>query len=158
DFSFLAAVPDDPNEEGASFAFTKEPNIIEHKAYRDTWGRGLESYLQWFYETAIFLHELLHESGSVYVHLDYHVGHYAKAILDEIFGSTNFRNEIIWQRTTPKGRAFTRFPSTHDILLYYGRSEQVTWHPQYAPHREEYIESHYSHVESGTGRRYRLDN
>jgi adenine-specific DNA-methyltransferase len=66
--------------------FTKEPSIIEQKAYRDTWGRGLDGYLQWFYETAVLLRELLTENGSIYVHLDWHVGHYAKIILDEIFG------------------------------------------------------------------------
>jgi adenine-specific DNA-methyltransferase len=159
DFSFTATVPDDPDsDEDDSFTFKKEPSVIEHKAYRDTWGRGLESYLQWFYETAVLLHELLHETGSIYVHLDYHVSHYAKAVLDEVLSPANFRNEIIWQRTTPKGHAFTRFPSTHDVLLYYGRSEEVTWHPQHTPHREDYIKSHYSNVEPGTGRRFRLDN
>ena len=71
DFSFTATVPDDPNDEDDSFSFTKEPSIIEHKAYRDTWGRGtLDSYLQWFYETAVLLHELLDETGRLYVHLD----------------------------------------------------------------------------------------
>src|SRR5260370_37022069 len=60
DFSFTATVPDDPETPGDdSFAFTKEPSIIEQKAYRDTWGRGLESYLQWFYETVSLLHQLL---------------------------------------------------------------------------------------------------
>jgi adenine-specific DNA-methyltransferase len=60
-------VPEKPDsEEGDSFTFTKEPNIIEHKAYRDTWGHGLDSYLQWFYETAVLLHDMLHESGSIY--------------------------------------------------------------------------------------------
>jgi adenine-specific DNA-methyltransferase len=76
DFSFTATVPDHPDTpEDEAFAFTKEPSIIEQKAYRDTWGRGLDSYLQWFYETAVLLHELLHENGSIFVHLDYHVGH-----------------------------------------------------------------------------------
>ena len=65
DFSFTATVPDHPDTpEDDSFSFTKEPSIIEHKAYRDTWGRRLDSYLQWFYETVVLLHELLHETGS----------------------------------------------------------------------------------------------
>ena len=63
DFSFTATVPNEPeSEEGDLFTFTKEPSIIEQKAYRDTWGRGLNSYLQWFYETAALLHELIHET------------------------------------------------------------------------------------------------
>ena len=71
DFSFTATVPH--YEDGDSFAFTKEPSIIEHKAYRDIWGGAqthLDAYLKWFYETAILLHELLDERGSLYVHLD----------------------------------------------------------------------------------------
>jgi adenine-specific DNA-methyltransferase len=86
DFSFTATVPDDPGaDEEDSFTFTKQPSIIEQKAYRDTWGgaqRHLDAYLKWFYETATFVHELLHENGSLYVQLDHHVSHYAKTILD----------------------------------------------------------------------------
>ncbi|MGI8588578.1 MAG: DNA methyltransferase [Chloroflexia bacterium] len=90
DFSYSAQVPDDPDTEGdQSAAFLKQPSMIEQKAYRDTWGRGLDSYLQWFYETAVMLHELLADDGSLYVHLDWHVGHYAKIVMDEVFGREN---------------------------------------------------------------------
>jgi adenine-specific DNA-methyltransferase len=65
DFSFTAAVPDAEDEDNSRIAFTKEPSIIEQKAYRDTWGHGLESYLQWFYETVVLLHEFLSENASV---------------------------------------------------------------------------------------------
>ena len=89
DFSFTATVPENPDsEEGDSFSFTKEPSIIEHKAYRDTWGRGLDSYLEWFFETVVLLHELLHENGSIYVHLDWHVSFYCKSILDRYLVQT----------------------------------------------------------------------
>jgi adenine-specific DNA-methyltransferase len=65
DFSFTATVPDHPDTpEDDSIEFTKEPSIIEQKAYRDTWGRGLDSYLQWLYETVVLLHELLQENGQ----------------------------------------------------------------------------------------------
>ena len=80
DFSFTARVPDDPDESGSGSQFVKQPSILEQKAYRDTWGRGLDSFLQWFYETALMLKELLHEDGSIYVHLDHNAGHYAKAM------------------------------------------------------------------------------
>ena len=87
DFSFVATIPNHDGElESDSLTFTKEPSIIEHKAYRDIWGGAqthLDAYLKWFYETIVLLHELLHETGSVYVHLDWRVVHYAKAILDE---------------------------------------------------------------------------
>ncbi len=99
DFSFTATIPnhsDDDEEVGA--AFTKQPSILEQKAYRDTWGRGLDSYLQWFCETIVLLRELLTEEGSIYVHCDWHIGHYAKVALDQVFGAENFRNEIVWKR------------------------------------------------------------
>jgi adenine-specific DNA-methyltransferase len=120
DFSFTATVPDDPeSEEDDSFTFTKEPSIIEHKAYRDIWGAAgsqIESYLKWFYETAVVLHELLHEAGTLYVHLDWHVGHYAKLILDEVFGVDGFGNEIVWRRTNVHNSA-NAFGQIHDVIF-----------------------------------------
>src|SRR5437870_6795844 len=102
-FSYTAVIPDHPETlEDETTAFVKEPSILEQKAYRDTWGRGLDSYLQWFYETAIFLHELLAENGSIYVHLDWHVGHYVKTVLDEVFGKEHFMNEIARVKCNPK--------------------------------------------------------
>ena len=94
DFSYSATVAqgEDEEEDEDSVSFVKEPSILEQKAYRDIWGRGLDSYMQWFQETAVLLRDLLTENGSIYVHLDWHVGHYAKVILDEILGEMNFQN------------------------------------------------------------------
>jgi adenine-specific DNA-methyltransferase len=89
-FSFTTSVPESEN------SFTKEPSMIEQKAYRDTWGRGLNSYLQWLYEAIVIFRELLTEDGSIYVHCDWHMGHYIKLLLDEVFGMEYFRNQIIW--------------------------------------------------------------
>ncbi len=110
--------------------FTKQASIIEEKAYRDTWGKGLDGYLQWFYETIILLRELLSETGSIYVHLDYHVEHYAKAILDEVFGQNYFRNDIIWyyRRWTAGSNTFQRM---HDNILWYSKSDRYTLNPVY---------------------------
>jgi adenine-specific DNA-methyltransferase len=133
DFSFTAAVPDAPDDDDAgSLAFTKEPSIIEQKAYRDTWGRGLDSYLQWFYETVTVLHDLLAENGSIYVHLDWHVGHYAKLIMDEVFGLENFRNEIQWYyyNKMPDIRKGV-FPRSTDSIFFYVKNKQANYpfHP-----------------------------
>ncbi len=85
---------DPPFNTGANFSFevevegeefTKEPSMIEQKAYRDTWGRGLESYLQWFYEMALMLHDLLDEKGGIYVHCDWRLQSVLRVILGEIF-------------------------------------------------------------------------
>jgi hypothetical protein len=92
DFSFIATIPE------ADESFTKEPSMIEQKAYRDTWGRGLDSYLQWFYEAVMLLRELLAEDGSFYVHCDWRVTSAVRLVMDEIFGEDYFRDELIWRR------------------------------------------------------------
>jgi adenine-specific DNA-methyltransferase len=125
DFSFTAAVPPSDDDEDSELAFTKQPSILEQKAYRDTWGRGIDSYLQWFYETLVHLHELLAENGSLYVHLDYHVSHYVKAIIDEVLGPETLQNEIIWKRTTAHSSA-QRYAPIHDVLFYYTKAPDST--------------------------------
>ncbi len=139
DFSFTATVPDDPDSEGdQSATFVKEPSILEQKAYRDTWGRGLDSFLQWFYETAVLLRELLTEDGSIYVHLDYNAGHYVKAILDEIFGADKFRDEIIWKRTSARSDSKT-YNHIHDAIFFYSKTEKFTWNQLYTAYDDEYL-------------------
>jgi adenine-specific DNA-methyltransferase len=153
DFSFTATVPDHPDTpEDDSFAFEKEPSIIEQKAYRDTWGRGLNSYLEWFYETVVLLHELLHESGSVYVHLDYHVSHYAKTILDEVLGVGTFQNEIIWKRQSAHSDA-KRYGPIHDTILFYSKTSDFSWIPQHEPLAQEYIDAFFTNIDEN-GRRF----
>src|SRR5437016_10722069 len=124
DFSYTATIPNHPHtDDDQRTAFTKEPSILEQKAYRDTWGRGLDSYLEWFYETVVLLRELLADNGSIYVHLDWHVGHYAKAVLDEVFGIDHFQNEICWKRSTSgsaKARA-KKFGADHDVIYFYAK-------------------------------------
>lgn len=130
DFSFTATIPDDPDIEDpiVEATFIKEPSMIEVKAYRDTWGRGLDSYLQWFYEAIVLLRELLAEEGSLYVHLDYHVGHYAKVVLDEVFGERCFVNEIIWRRTAAHNDP-GRYGNIHDVIFFYTRNEKYDLPP-----------------------------
>jgi adenine-specific DNA-methyltransferase len=134
--------------------FVKEPSLIEQKAYRDTWGRGLDGYLQWFYETAVLLHELLAEDGSLYVHLDYNIAHYAKIMLDSLFGIDRFINEIIWKRSEAHSDA-SAFGHVHDTILMYAKGEKRTWNKQYTPYTDEYVEKQFRYTESESGRRYR---
>lgn len=115
DFSFNIAV--DGQE------FTKEPSLIEQKAYRDTWGsNGLDSYLAWFHSAVLQLRALLAPTGSIFVHLDWHVGHYAKLVLDEVFGAENFRNEIVWHYYNKLQGNVNRFASNHDVIFWYSKS------------------------------------
>lgn len=124
DFSFKANIPDYPDtEEDETSEFIKQPSMIEQKAYRDTWGKGLDSYLQWFYETVILLRELLTEDGTIYVHLDWHVGHYSKVILDEVFGYDNFVNEIVWYYYNKLHDSRKKLlPRAHDIIFRYAKN------------------------------------
>jgi adenine-specific DNA-methyltransferase len=153
DFSFTAKVPSRNAEvDSEDIEFIKEPSIIEQKAYRDTWGRGLDSYLSWFFDTAVLLKDLLSENGSIYVHLDAHIGHYAKAVLDEVFGAGHFRSEIIWKRTTSHSDAVA-YGSVHDTILFYaapGTKRNVVLQ-DYDP---EYIEAYYRYREGEKGRRF----
>lgn len=138
-FSFTATIPDSPEGDEESLNFVKQPNIIEQKAYRDTWGKGLDSYLQWFYETAILLRQLLAEDGTLYVHLDWHVGHYVKIVLDEVFGYDNFLNEIAWTYYAFKRKTSKKFPMKHDTIMSWTKSDKYVWNTQFKPHKEEYL-------------------
>lgn len=113
DFSVKTKVGDEPVE--------KEPSIIEERAYSDIWSGGIASYLKYMYERLTLMRELLTENGSIYVHLDWHVEHYVKVMMDEIFGYDNFVNEIIWCYTQG-GRPIEGFPNKHDIVLFYAKS------------------------------------
>lgn len=153
-FSFTAEVPDDlDGDDEQDVHFTKQPSMIEQKAYRDTWGRGLDGYLQWFYETSVLLRDLLAHSGSIYVHCDLRVNSGVRLILDEIFGSENFHNDIRWIRSLPHNdpNQYGRFS---DTILYYSLSDERVFHPQYMPQKADSIEAHYRN--DGSGRKFRL--
>ena len=103
----------------------KEPSIIEERAYKDTWSGGIASYLRYMYERLVLMRELLAENGSIYVHLDWHVGHYVKVMMDEIFGAENFLNEIIWwyKAGAVGDKSFGR---KHDIILRFAKDSSLT--------------------------------
>ena len=134
---------DPPFAVGADFSFdikidgdevTKKPSIIEEIAYRDTWGRGISSYLAMMYERLKLMHDLLANNGSIYVHCDYRVNSYMRLILDDIFGKENFRNEIIWCYTGPRKtpKAFSR---KHDIILLCSKTSDYKFNQLTIPHK-----------------------
>ena len=104
-----------------------KPTVIEQFAYSDTWKNGTSSYLQMIVPRLILMRELLSEQGSIYVHIDWHVGHYVKVIMDEIFGKENFVNEIVWKRADAHNDPH-RYGVIHDVLLFYSKSDGgYTW-------------------------------
>jgi len=133
-----------------------ESRIIEQKAYRDTWGRGLDSYLQWFYETVILLHGLLSETGTIYIHLDWHVAHYARAVLDEVFGRDNFINEVVWKRKGGSANPSNRYGVVTDTIFLYAKSDSYIFHPKFTLSSDEvkqYIKERFTNIDE-KGRKY----
>jgi site-specific DNA-methyltransferase (adenine-specific) len=102
------------------------------------------------------LHRVLKPTGSIYLHCDPTASHYLKILLDVVFEPQNFRNEIIWKRTSSHNDA-KRFADVCDYMLYYGRSKDIIWNSQYQGHNEQYLRSHYNR-QTDDGRSYRLDN
>jgi len=116
------------------------------------------AYLSMMAVRLIELHRALKPTGSLFLHCDPTASHYIKLVLDNIFSPKNFRNEIIWERSQPKGHATTRFSRAHDTIFYYSKSEKSVFNPQFTEHDPGYLEKFYCHVEPETGRRYTLDN
>lgn len=131
---------DPPFDVGADFSmdieiggetFHKEANLLEQIAYRDTWGRGADSFIAMIYERLILMRDLLAEDGSIYVHCDWHVSHLLRATLDEVFGRDRFCNEIIWYYYNKMQGNINRFASNHDVIFWYSKSERKTFERQY---------------------------
>ena len=133
DFSFRVRIGDPSAGSGQVEEFVKEPSIIEEKAYRDTWGRGLDSYLQMMYERLVLMRELLAEDGSIYVHLDWRLVHYVRALADEVFGPENFRNDIVWKRAPILGRKATseQYGRVTDTILFYSKGPNLKFNRPY---------------------------
>ncbi|MBI5468389.1 MAG: site-specific DNA-methyltransferase [Deltaproteobacteria bacterium] len=120
---------------GSSEAFTvvQKPTVLEQFAYSDTWKDGTASYLRMIYPRLVLMRELLSDTGSIYVHTDWHIGHYIKIILDESFGRENFQNEIVWKYTKFQMLKMTRFVINSDRLLWYAKNKQRCF---YSPQKE----------------------
>jgi adenine-specific DNA-methyltransferase len=152
---------DPPFDVGADFSvnlevgeetLTKEPSVIEELAYRDTWGKGTDSYLAMMYERLKLMRDLLAENGSIYVHCDWRVNSHLRLVLDEIFGGANFRNEVIWKRTGARSGTVA-FNIIHDSLLFYAKTGNAAWNTQYTPYSEDYVENFFRNADPD-GRRY----
>ena len=113
----------------------QKPTVIEQFAYADTWKNGSVSYLKMMYPRLALMRELLSNIGTLYLHIDWHIGHYVKLLLDDIFGKENFRNEIIWKYTGSLQPKFD-FARKHDVIFRYSKSDIVTFSPVYVPYSQ----------------------
>lgn len=125
---------------------------FEEKQYRDIWTN--DEYLQFMYERLMIMRELLSDDGSIYVHCDWHQNHFLRCILDEIFGYSNFRNEVIWSYFGFKRSTAKKFPQKHDTILSYTKTDNYIWNVQYRPHSEDYVKRF---KKDKNGRLYRDD-
>jgi adenine-specific DNA-methyltransferase len=113
----------------------QKPAVLEQFAYSDTWSDGTASYLAMITPRLVLMQELLADTGSIFVHLDWHVGHYVKLVLDEIFGRDNFRNELVWYYYNKMPDTRNRmFPRSHDVIYSYVKNRSSAYHFQ---HQEE---------------------
>lgn len=127
---------------------------FEEKMYGDVWDK--EKYLSWMYENLMAIKSVMSESASIYVHLDWHIGHYVKILMDEVFGEDNFRNEITWVRTASHNDSIQNYSRVKDSIFFYSKSEEYTFNLQYLPYTEEYIASEWTKAPSG--RYYKFEN
>ena len=137
---------DPPFDVGADFSmdieigadtFTKKPGILEEIAYRDTWGRGADSYMAMIFERLVLMRDLLAEDGSIYVHCDWRMNSYIRSVLDETFGKDRFRNEIVWHyvNTGLKARS-KKFHQVFDTLFAYSKTNDFTFNHLYKKRKD----------------------
>jgi len=145
---------DPPFDVGADFSFevdlgdeklTKEPSVIEELAYRDTWGRGADSFISMIYERLLLIKNLMSQNASIFVHCDWRVNSFLRNIMDEIFG--NFQSEIIFKRRHGHSDAKT-LGNIHDTILLFSNSNEMTWNPQYQDYSQEYIDTYYRYSDN----------
>ena len=156
---------DPPFDVGADFSmdieigdetFHKEPNILEDIAFRDTWGRGNDSFLSMIYERLILMRDLLHEEGSIYVHVDWRLNSSVRLAMEDIFGKSNYRNEITWVRAASHNDSVDQLGRVKDCIMYFGRSDKAHLRLQYTPYTAEYIAAEWRKLPSG--RYYKAEN
>jgi site-specific DNA-methyltransferase (adenine-specific)/adenine-specific DNA-methyltransferase len=156
---------DPPFDVGADFSmdieiggetFHKQPNLLEQIAYRDTWGRGADSFIAMIYERLILMRDLLAEDGSVYVHCDWRVNAYIRMALEEVFGRDRLVNEVVWKRSYGHGDARKAMGAAQDTIFYFSKTAKFSLNPFFHAHSEEYLSSFFKH-EDERGR-FKLEN
>lgn len=142
---------DPPFDVGADFSMdieigeetlTKQPSVLEELAYRDTWGKGADSFIAMIYERLTLMKDLLADDGSIYIHCDWRVSGYIRLVLDEIFGKDNFLNEILWRRRTNTVKAISKKFSinTDTIFIYTKSKDDYLFNLQYGEYPKEYLD------------------
>ena len=131
----------------------------EVRSFQDRWSGGVDHYIGWLKERVIEMHRVLKPTGSIFLHCDWHANAYIRVeILDKIFGSSNFKGEIIWQRTNAHNDAKKKLAVLTDTIWYYTKSDKIIYNPIYSKHSDEYINDFYTKDDNDGRGLYRLDN
>lgn len=131
----------------------EELRAFEEKMYGDIWNK--EDYLNWMFENLMAIKSVMSDSASIYVHLDWHIGHYVKILMDEVFGEGNFQAEIIWKRMTPSGfKGKFNIGKSHDTIFWYSKGDEVIYNPIIIPYSQDYIEQRFNKIDKN-GRKFK---
>ncbi len=153
---------DPPFDVGADFSFdvevgdqtlVKEASVIEDIAYRDTWGRGTDSFVAMLHERLSVIYDIMAPDSSIYVHMGHAVGHLVRSVLDEVFGSGAYVSEIVWKRTSAHSSA-DRYGPIHDLIFFYHKGDGAAWNPVYTKHDPDYLNVFFDQMDSD-GRRWK---
>ncbi len=148
DFSMNVEIGDD--------SYEKKPNVLEQLAYRDTWGRGEDSFLSMIYERLVVMKDLLADDGSIFLHCDWRLNSSLRLIMDEIFLKDNYKNEIIWKRKGGSANPENQLDNSVDYILWYSKSRDNKVNHQFTKESEEakkYINERFTN-EDPDGRKY----
>lgn len=155
---------DPPFDVGADFSmdieigddtFTKQPSVLEELAYRDTWGKGADSFIAMIYERLSLMRDLLAADGGIYVHCDTRLNSYIRLIMDEVFGAGNYHNEIVWLRSSSGKTTSVNFPKDTDHIFWYSKSEKYTFNSVFKPLADSTIAMYSYNDNDGRGK-YRM--
>jgi DNA modification methylase len=152
---------DPPFDVGADFnttieigdsSFEKAPTVLEEIAFRDTWGKGQDSFLAMIYDRLKLMHSLLADDGSIFVHCDSRLNSHLKVVLDEIFKSYNFRSEIVWQRSNSGKTVSKNYPKDIDYIIWYSKNESYIFNQTYQPLSKSTLDSYSYDDNDGRGK------
>jgi hypothetical protein len=157
---------DPPFDVGADFSidveigeetFSKEPNILEEIAYRDTWGRGQDSFISMIYERIILIRQVMADDASIFLHCDQKSLHLIKVVMDEVFGKENFINQIVWKRTSAHSNVSDNFGTIDDYILYYRKTGNYHWNQQYIMRGDDKVIKDFPNIDAD-GRRWKSED
>ena len=152
DFSMNVEIGDPSTGSGQVESFTKKPSVIEEVAYRDTWGKGADSFIAMIYERLKLMHGLLADDGSICVHCDVRLHSFLQLIMNEMFGEACFRSEIVWQRTSAGKPVLNNIPKNADYIIWFAKTDRYIFNPMIGELSKEDVKTYNLDDSDGRGK------